>query len=77
VGHPTSNLVADHHHIRVAVGRDYADARRGLSVAFASGPPARPVVTAHEVPTHMPWVSREVQSSLPRPDLAQQQQQQQ
>ena len=26
-------------------------------------------MAAHEVPTHMPWVSREVPSSLPRPDL--------
>ena len=34
-------------------------------------------MTAHEVPTHVPWVSREVPSSLPRADVAQQQQQQQ
>jgi len=88
---PTNNLAADHRHIRVAVGRDYADvpptkgvfkgtsaARSELSVAVRVGT-AGPgqSMTAHEVPTHMPWVSREVPSSLPRPDLAQQQQQQQ
>ena len=88
---PTNNLVADHRHIRVAVGRDYADvpptrgvfkgasaARSELSVAVRVGTTGQSQsMTAHEVPTHMPWVSREVPSSLPRPDLAQQQQQQQ
>ena len=88
---PTNNLVADHRHIRVAVGRDYADvpptrgvfkgssaARSELSVAVRVGTAgqAGQSMTAHEVPTHMPWVSREVPSSLPRPNLAQQQQQQ-
>ena len=86
---PTNNLVADHRHIRVAVGRDYADvpptrgvfkgasaARSELSVAVRVGTTGQSQsMTAHEVPTHMPWVSREVPSSLPRPDLAQQQQQ--
>ena len=88
---PTNNLVADHRHIRVAVGRDYADvpptrgvfkgssaARSELAVAVRVGTTGQSqAMTAHEVPTHMPWVSREVPSSLPRPDLAQQQQQQQ
>jgi transglutaminase-like putative cysteine protease len=87
---PTNNLVADHRHIRVAVGRDYADvpptkgvfkgssaARSELSVAVRVGATGQSQsMTAHEVPTHMPWVSREVPSSLPRPDLVQTQQQQ-
>ena len=85
---PTNNLVAGDRHIRVAVGRDYADvpptrgvfkgssaARSELSVAVRVGTTGQSQsMTAHEVPTHMPWVSREVPSSLPRPDLAQQQQ---
>jgi hypothetical protein len=53
-------------------------ARSELSVAVRVGTAGQTgqSMTAHEVPTHMPWVSREVPSSLPRPDLAQQQQQQ-
>jgi transglutaminase-like putative cysteine protease len=86
---PTNNLLADHRHIRVAVGRDYADvpptkgvfkglsaARSELSVSVRVGTTGQSP-TVHEVPTHMPWVSREVPSTLPRPDLGQQQQQQQ
>jgi transglutaminase-like putative cysteine protease len=87
---PTNNLAADHRHIRVAIGRDYADvpptrgvfkgfsaARSELSVAVRVGTTGHQTSAVHELPTHMPWVSREVPSSLPRPDLAQQQQQQQ
>ncbi len=85
---PTNNLVADHRHIRVAIGRDYADvpptrgvfkgmstARSELSVAVRVGTKGH--VTAHEVPAHVPWVSREVPSSFPRVDAAQQLQLQQ
>jgi transglutaminase-like putative cysteine protease len=87
---PTNNLIADHRHIRVALGRDYADvpptkgvfkgtstARSELSVAVRVGTIAQGALGAHDVPAHIPWVSREVPSSLPRPDVAQQQQQQQ
>ncbi len=88
---PTNNLEADHRHIRVALGRDYADVpptrgvfkgstavRSELSVAVRVGTASQSqTLSAHEVPTHMPWVSREVPSTLPRPDLSQQQQQQQ
>ncbi len=88
---PTNNLVADDRHIRVAVGRDYADVpptrgvfkgstavRSELSVAVRVGATGQgQTMVAHEVPTHMPWVSREVPSSLPRPDSSQSQQQQQ
>ena len=88
---PTNNLLADERHIRVAVGRDYADVpptrgvfkglsavRSELSVAVRIGATGQgQTMVAHEVPTHMPWVSREVPSSLPRPDTSQAQQQQQ
>jgi transglutaminase-like putative cysteine protease len=85
---PTNNLVADHRHIRVAIGRDYTDvpptrgvfkglsaARSELSVAVRVGTNTH--VTEQEVPTHVPWVSREVPSSRPRTEVAQQPQQQQ
>jgi transglutaminase-like putative cysteine protease len=88
---PTNNLLADERHIRVAVGRDYADVpptrgvfkglsavRSELSVAVRVGATGQgQTMVAHEVPTHMPWVSREVPSSLPRADASQAQQQQQ
>jgi transglutaminase-like putative cysteine protease len=88
---PTNNLEADHRHIRVAIGRDYADVpptrgvfkgatavRSELSVAVRVGATSQsPSFGGSDVPTHVPWVSREVPSALPRPDLSQQQQQQQ
>jgi transglutaminase-like putative cysteine protease len=84
---PTNNLAADHRHIRVAVGRDYADvpptrgvfkglsaARNELSVSVRVG--ASGLTAAYEAPA-MPWVSREVPQVPLRLDQAQQQQQQQ
>ena len=87
---PTT-CIAGERHIRVAVGRDYADVpptrgvfkgvtavRSELAVAVRVGATGQSqAMVAHEVPTHMPWVSREVPSSLPRPDASQSQQQQQ
>jgi transglutaminase-like putative cysteine protease len=88
---PTNHLEADHRHIRVAIGRDYADVpptrgvfkgstavRSELSVAVRVGTTSQsPSLGGGDVPTHVPWVSREVPSALPRPDASLQQQQQQ
>jgi transglutaminase-like putative cysteine protease len=81
---PTNNLVADHRHIRVAVGRDYGDVpptrgvfkgtsavRSELSVAVRVGE-AGPSL-AELAPAVVPWVSREI---LPMPRQQAQQQQQ-
>jgi transglutaminase-like putative cysteine protease len=67
---PTNNLMAEDRHIRVAVGRDYADVppsrgvykgrsavRSELSVAVRVGPVAVP--SGAEVVPLTPWVSRE------------------
>jgi transglutaminase-like putative cysteine protease len=83
---PTNNVVAGERHIRVAVGRDYADVppTRGvykgvsavlsdLSVAVRIGPVAAPNA-ADSVP-FTPWMSRDV-TSVPRDTDAEQQQQQ-
>jgi transglutaminase-like putative cysteine protease len=86
---PTNNLVADDRHIRVAMGRDYADVpptrgvfkgvtsvRSELSVSVAIGPAASPL--SHDLPAFTSWVSHD--SSEPIGDdegvLARQQQQQ-
>jgi len=73
---PTNNLVAGDRHIRVAVGRDYADVppTRGvfkgqssvkseLAVAVAVGP-ARVAVAGDPLP-FVPWMSREATGVLP------------
>lgn len=68
---PTNDLPADHRHIRVAVGRDYADVpptrgvfkgltsvRSELSVAVRVG--ASPPVRIDAPAVHEPWISHEV-----------------
>ena len=84
---PTNRLVADHRHIRVAVGRDYADVpptrgvfkglsevRSELSVSVRVGA-SGPSLLDHA--PMVPWVSREVTSPLAGADVSSQQQQQQ
>jgi transglutaminase-like putative cysteine protease len=87
---PTNNVLADDRHIRVAIGRDYADVppTRGvykgmttinneLAVSVRVGP-ARSLPTGEAVP-FTPWMSREAAPPLRDTDTldAQQQQQQQ
>ena len=80
---PTNNLIAEQRHIRVAVGRDYADVpptrgvykgasavRSELAVAVKVGPAASP---AGEPVVFTPWLSRE--AGAPISDAAEQQQQ--
>jgi transglutaminase-like putative cysteine protease len=82
---PTNRLIADHRHIRVALGRDYADVpptrgvfkgssavRSELAVAVRVG--ASSISFLEQGP--MPWVSREVTSPLPGGEMSSQQQQQ-
>jgi transglutaminase-like putative cysteine protease len=72
---PTNNLIADDRHIRVAIGRDYADApptrgvfkgastvRSELNVSVAVGPASLPL--SNELPPFTPWVAREAVESL-------------
>jgi transglutaminase-like putative cysteine protease len=81
---PTNNLVAGDHHIRVAIGRDYADVpptrgvfkgesamRSELSVAVAVGPAQAAFVP--DVPAFVPWMSHEATTT--RADGADSQQQ--
>jgi transglutaminase-like putative cysteine protease len=83
---PTNDAIADQRHIRVAVGRDYADVpptrgvykgasavRSELSVAVRVGP-AR--ISASEVVPFTPWMSRDASPPL-RDEAADQFQQQQ
>jgi transglutaminase-like putative cysteine protease len=76
---PTNNLIADENHIRVAIGRDYADvpptrgvfkgaaaARSELAVAVAVGS-AQPAFGG-SVPAFVPWVSHEAMA--PRTDTS-------
>jgi len=83
---PTNNVIAGERHLRVAVGRDYADVpptrgvykgvsevRSDLAVAVCIGPVALPDV-ADSVP-FTPWMSRDV-TAVPRDTDAEQQQQQ-
>jgi transglutaminase-like putative cysteine protease len=87
---PTNNLIVGERHIRVAVGRDYADVpptrgvfkgvsavRSELTVAVRVGP-ARAALSG-ENPPFTPWMSREVSAgtTLDTSDGHQQQQQQQ
>ena len=84
---PTNKLVADHRHIRVAIGRDYADVpptrgvfngssamRSELAVSVRVGASDTGLVEQSPL---LPWVSREVTPSLPGGELSSQQQQQQ
>jgi len=83
---PTHNSLTGEHHIRVAVGRDYADVpptrgvfkglssvRSELAVAVSVG------ATSHVAAPSMftPWMSREASSPLAESDSNHQQQQQQ
>jgi transglutaminase-like putative cysteine protease len=83
---PTNKLLADHRHIRVAVGRDYSDVpptrgvfkglsavRSELAVSVRVGTTGSSMV---EQPL-MPWVSREVTAPSPSHESGAQQQQQQ
>jgi transglutaminase-like putative cysteine protease len=83
---PTNNLIADDRHIRVAIGRDYADVppTRGvfkgvstvkseLSVSVAVGPVLSPL--SNDLTPFTPWMSRE--SAEPAVEDTEQQQLQQ
>lgn len=87
---PTNNLLAGERHIRVAIGRDYADVppTRGVfkgvsavkselsvSVDVVSAPAAQ----ARDLPRFVPWMSRDATAPLPEEPApsAQHQQQQQ
>ena len=87
---PTNNLLAQERHIRVAVGRDYADVpptrgvykgatavRSELGVAVRVGPVTLPL--AGDVLPFTPWMSRDAGAPISNPDTiaAQQDQQQQ
>jgi transglutaminase-like putative cysteine protease len=84
---PTNNLLADHRHIRVAVGRDYSDVPptrgvfKGLSAVRSELTVSVRVGTtghgfANDLPPLAPWVSREVTAPVGRADGSHQQQQQ-
>jgi len=83
---PTNNLQADEQHIRVAVGRDYADVPptrgvfKGASAVVSELGVAVTVGTAWaagaEITPMLPWMSREA-TPLREPDFNQQHQQQQ
>jgi transglutaminase-like putative cysteine protease len=83
---PANNVLAEERHIRVAVGRDYADVpptrgifkgttvvRSQLRVSVDVGP-ARPL--PGDVIPFAPWTSREASDTPRDTDIAQQQQQQ-
>ena len=82
---PTNNLIADNRHIRVAIGRDYADVpptrgvfkgvssvRSELTVSVAVGPALSPL--SNDLTPFTPWMSGEVKE--PAADDSEQQQQQ-
>jgi transglutaminase-like putative cysteine protease len=83
---PTNNVIAGQRHIRVAIGRDYADVpptrgvykgmsavRSDLAVAVRIGPVALP--NANDAVPFTPWMSRDVTSPARDADAEQQQQQ--
>jgi transglutaminase-like putative cysteine protease len=85
---PTNNLMAGERHIRVALGRDYADVpptrgvykgvthvRSELAVSVRVGPVHQDL--GGEALPFLPWMSREAPAPAPDVELAQQQQQQQ
>ena len=82
---PTNNLIAEERHVRVAVGRDYADvpptrgvykgvtaAKSELAVSVRVGPVNSPL--RGDIVPFTPWMSREA-GSTPRDEAAGQQQQ--
>jgi transglutaminase-like putative cysteine protease len=82
---PTNNLIADERHIRVAIGRDYADVpptrgvfkggstvRSELTVSVAVGPALSPL--SNDLTPFTPWISREAKDA-PADDIERQQQQ--
>ena len=82
---PTNNLMAGDRHIRVAIGRDYADVpptrgvykgvsavRTELAVGVRVGPALASL--SGEAPPFVPWMSREAAAPLSGADQAQQQQ---
>ena len=80
---PTHNALAGQHHIRVAVGRDYADVPptrgvfKGLSSVRSELAVGVSVGTAQhspEVSSFTPWMSREAPSPLGEQESQQQQQ---
>ena len=83
---PTHNVLTGQHHIRVAVGRDYADVPptrgvfKGLSAVRSELAVGVSVGTTQEYSnptTFVPWMSSEAASPLADADSTQQQQQQQ
>ena len=85
---PTNNLIADDRHIRVAIGRDYADVpptrgvfkgvstvRSELNVSVAVGPALSPL--SNDLAPFTPWIAREPAEPAVEDDSARQQQQQQ
>ena len=83
---PTNNIVAAERHIRVAVGRDYADVpptrgiykgasavRSELAVAVRVGATPSP---GTDIVPFTPWMSRDAGAPMSRPEEAQEQQQQ-
>jgi transglutaminase-like putative cysteine protease len=85
---PTNNLMAGDRHIRVAIGRDYADVpptrgvykgisavRSELAVGVNIGTTASNI--GGEAPPFVPWMSREAAAPLSVSDSARQQQEQQ
>jgi transglutaminase-like putative cysteine protease len=83
---PTNNLMAGRSHIRVAIGRDYADVpptrgvykgvsavRTELAVGVSVGP-ALAALSGH-APPFVPWMSRDAAAPLSGADPAQSQQQ--
>jgi transglutaminase-like putative cysteine protease len=85
---PTNNIVASDHHIRVAVGRDYADVpptrgvykgltavRTELAVGVRVGPALARI--AGDPSPFIPWMSRDASAPLSDSETVQRQQQQQ
>jgi transglutaminase-like putative cysteine protease len=85
---PTNNLIAGERHIRVAIGRDYADVpptrgiykgvstvRSELAVSVRVGPVQQPQIV--DVVPFTPWMSRDASAPLRDSEAEQRQQQQQ
>jgi transglutaminase-like putative cysteine protease len=86
---PTNNLIADDRHIRVAIGRDYADVpptrgvfkgvstvRSELNVSVAVGPALSPL--SNDLAPFTSWIAREpAEPAVEDDESARQQQQQQ
>jgi transglutaminase-like putative cysteine protease len=85
---PTNNLIADDRHVRVAIGRDYADVpptrgvfkgastvRSELNVSVAVGPALSPI--SNDLAPFTPWVSHDPGESRADEDGLRSQQRQQ